>query len=63
MSGDVHKVIIVCAACYMAKSNFHQSLYTHLPIPSSAWDDINMDITVALPRTPKGEDSIMMVVD
>jgi len=32
MGEDIHKVIKRCATCHMAKSYFHQGLYT-LPIP------------------------------
>ena len=59
MGGDVHKVITRCATCYMAKSHLHQGLYTSLAVCSRPWDDISMD----LPRTPRGKDAIIMGVD
>jgi hypothetical protein len=34
-----------------------------LPIPDWKWDDITMDLVVGLPRTPKGFDSIWVIVD
>ena len=34
MGGDAHKVISRCNICYMAKSYFHQGLYTPLLVPS-----------------------------
>jgi len=46
----------------MAKSHFHQGLYTPLLVPTNPWDDIIMDFIVALPRTP-GEKYTIMVVD
>ena len=45
---DVHKLIIRCVTCYMAKSHFHQGLYTPVTVPSRRWDDISIDFTVAL---------------
>jgi len=47
----------------MAKSCFHQGLYTSLSVPSRPWDDISMDFIVALPRIPRWKDAIMVVVD
>jgi len=63
MGGDVQKVITMCATCHMTKSHFHQGLYTPLLIPSRPWDNISMEFILALPRTGKGEDAIMVVVD
>ena len=52
MGRDVHKVVLRCNTCHMAKSNFHQGLCTPLPVPLRAWDHISVDFLVALPRTP-----------
>ena len=63
MGGDVHKIISACSICQKAKSHFHQGLYTPLPVPSLPWNDLSMDFIVALPRTLRGKDAIMVVVD
>jgi len=63
MGGDVHKVVLRCAICYMAKSYFHQGLHTLLLAPLRPWDDLSIDLIVALPWTPQGKDAIMVVVD
>jgi len=56
-------MFISCAKCHMAKSHFHQGLYTRLLVPSRPWDDISVDFILSLPRTPRGKDAIMVVVD
>jgi len=63
MGGDVHQVISKCLIYLKAKSQFHQGLYTPLPIPNGLWADVSMDFIVALPRTQRDKDAIMVVVD
>jgi len=63
MGGDIHKVISACSISHKAKSQPPQGLYTPLPMPLQPWDDVSMDFIVALPRTQRGKDTIMVVVD
>jgi len=63
MGGDVHEVISKCSTYQKAKSQFHQRLYTLSPIPNGPCDDVSMDFIVALPRTQRGKDAIIMVLD
>ena len=63
MSGDIHAIILRCATCQRVKSHFHQGLYTPLPVPLQPWEDVSIDFIVALPRTQRGKDAIMVVVD
>ena len=55
MGSDVHKVVTACSSCRKAKSQFHQCLYTPLPVPLQPWDDVSMDFTVPLPQTQRGK--------
>jgi len=63
MGGDVHKVISACSICHKAKSQFHQGLYTPLPVPLQPWDDVSMNFIAALPGTQREKDAIMVVMD
>ena len=63
MIKDVQALITRCSTCHQAKSTFHKGLYTPLPTPNQPWEDLSMDFIVALPRTQRGKDSIMVVVD
>ncbi|XP_074305654.1 uncharacterized protein LOC141640874 [Silene latifolia] len=45
---------------------FRQSLegpYTPLPVPKRPWEDVRLDFFVALPRTQRGKDSVMIAVN
>ena len=63
MQGDVQALVARCGACQRAKSHFKPGPYTPLPIPTQPWEDLSMDFIVALPRTQRGKDSILVVVD
>jgi integrase-like protein len=63
MLAHVCKVLRCCSICEQAKMAFHKGLYKPLPIFKRAWKDLSMDFIMALPRTPKGNDSILVVLD
>lgn len=63
MARDVGTLVGQCATCQRSKSHFQKGLYTPLLVPVQLWDDLSMDFMVALPRTQRGGDAIMLVMD
>ncbi|XP_057532797.1 uncharacterized protein LOC130810672 [Amaranthus tricolor] len=63
MLGTVGKHILRCETCLKAKVTFHKGEYLPLPIANKPWEHISMDFMVALPKTRRGKDAIMVVVD
>ena len=53
-----------CITCRQAKSRvMPHGLYTPLLVPMEPWVDISMDFILGLPRSKKGRDFIVVVVD
>eukprot|EP00257_Ricinus_communis_P019164 XP_015578077.1 uncharacterized protein LOC107261676 [Ricinus communis] len=63
MIKDVTHVVERCATCQKAKGHFKRGLYTPLPVLDTPWDSVSMDFIIGLPRTQKGRDNIMVVVN
>ena len=62
---DVAKYVSACLTCQQVKFE-HQKptgLLQEIPLPEWKWEGITMDFVVGLPRTPKGYDSIWVIVD
>jgi hypothetical protein len=65
MRRDIAHYLACCGTCSRVKIE-HQKpagLLKPLEIPVWKWGDISMDFVVGLPRTPKGNDSVWVIVD
>jgi len=51
MERDVNRHIQRCKICHLAKSKSQNTgLYTPLPVPKAAWEDVSMDFVLGLPQ-------------
>jgi len=65
MKKEVDQYVAACLICQKAKID-HQKLagmLQPLNIPKWKRDSIVMDFVVRLPRTPKGHDSVWVIID
>ncbi|XP_068312511.1 transposon Ty3-I Gag-Pol polyprotein [Pyrus communis] len=61
---DVAKHVSRYRVCHIAKSRSQNTgLYTPLPIQAAPWEDVSMNFVLGLPKTRRGADSILVVVD
>jgi len=65
MKQDIARYVAECDVCRCVKAG-HQKpvgLLQPLPIPVWKWDKVQMDLITGLPRSQKGHDAILVVVD
>jgi hypothetical protein len=62
---DIAAHVVVCDVCQRVKAKHQRpaGLLHPLKVPKWKWEEIGMDFIVGLPRTPKGYDSIWVIVD
>lgn len=64
MRDDVHDLVKKCDICQRAKNSKTKSgLSQPLPPPSKPFEEISLDLLCELPKTSRGCDSILLVVD
>jgi hypothetical protein len=65
MKRDVAAHVVVCDVCQRVKAEHQRpaGLLHPLKVPEWKWEEIGMDFIIGLPRTPKGYDSIWVIVD
>jgi hypothetical protein len=65
MRTDVEAYVRTCDSCQRVKSanRAPAGLLQPLPVPERPWQSISMDFITCLPVTPRGHDTILVVVD
>jgi hypothetical protein len=65
MKKDIASHVARCDICNRVKAEHQRpaSLLKPLDVPMWKWECISMDFIVGLPRSPKGNDSIWVIVD
>ena len=65
MQKDTYAYVKACPVCQLAKPSNSAQLGLMKPMedPEQPWDEVTIDFTVALPRTRRGNDAVMVVVD
>lgn len=64
VQAEVRKFVEQCSICQRAKgTRSNAGLYQPLPIPQRPWECVSMDFVLELPKTPRGYDSVYVMVD
>ncbi|WVZ85146.1 hypothetical protein U9M48_032097 [Paspalum notatum var. saurae] len=65
MKQEIAKYVSECDVCQRVKADHLKpaGMLQPLAVPAWKWEDIHMDFIVGLPRTPKGYDSIWVIID
>ena len=65
MKIEIAQYVAKCLVCQEVKAEHRRlgGLLQPLPIPEWKWKNITMDFVTALPRSPKGNNVVWVVVD
>jgi hypothetical protein len=65
MKREIASYVSRCLVCQQVKAEHHRpgGLLQPLPIPEWKWEHITMDFVTALPRSPKGNNAVSVIVD
>ena len=65
MKREIAKFVSECDTCRRVKAEHQRpaGMLQPLPIPEWKWDVINIDFVTGLPRSPKGNDAIWVLID
>ena len=65
MQKEVIQYVKICPICQRNRKPTHKphGEMLSLPVPKDTWTSVSMDFITGLPLTPRGHDSIMVVVD
>jgi hypothetical protein len=65
MKHDIAKLVALCDSCQRVKAEHQRPtvLLQPLKVAEWKWEEIEIDFIVGLPRTQKGYDSILVIVD
>jgi len=65
MKREIAQFVAKCLVCQQIKIEHQRSagLLQPLPIPEWKWEHITMDFVTALPRSPKGNNAVWVIID
>jgi len=65
LQAEVTEYVKTCPICQRNRKPTHKPYgeTLSLPVPRDTWTSVSMDFVTGLPTTPRGHDSIMVVVD
>ena len=65
MKKEIAEFVSKCLQCQQVKAGHQRpaGLLQPLPIPEWKWEHLTMDFVVGLPRTPRGMNSIWVILD
>ena len=65
MKREIAQYVMKCPLCQQVKAEHQRpaGLLQPLPIPELKWEHVTMDFVTALPRSPKGNNTVWVAVD